>query len=152
MANLRASVLFGLVLVAAVLSSAAAMARVEARPGYTKNQTFSGALRYVRLDLGYEVVEKDPEAAYLIFRYAGPGQKKAELTGTCEIIEIEGEVRLYINLPRMPEYHERVFRDGLLRKLRDEYGAPRSAPKPKPDPAEKPQKPPVTPGDSAAPS
>jgi hypothetical protein len=24
----------------------------------------------------------------------------------------------------MPEYYERVFRDGLMKKLKDEYGAP----------------------------
>jgi hypothetical protein len=50
----------------------------------------------------------------------------------------------------MPEYYERVFRDGLLKKLREEYGAPPIAKKPtdKP-PSDKPtpDKPQETPQD-----
>jgi len=99
-------------------------ARVDGGSSYSKAQTYSGALRYVRVDLGYEVVEKDPDAAYLIFKYAAPGGSKGSfVTGTLEVIESNGGVRLFVNLPRMPEYYERMFRDGLLKKLRDEYGA-----------------------------
>jgi hypothetical protein len=118
-------------------ASAPASARVDASTGYTKAQTYSGALRYVRVDLGYEVVERDPDAAYLIFKYAAPGgSKAAAVTGTLEVVEADGGVRVFVSLPRMPEYHERVLRDGLLKKLREEYGAP-------PAPAKKPQKAPV---------
>jgi hypothetical protein len=130
-------------------------ARVDGSSSYSKAQTYSGALRYVRVDMGYEVVEKDPEAAYLIFRYSAPGAAKGNLvTGTLEVIEASGGVRLFVSLPRMPEYYERVFRDGLLKKLRDEYGAPpppakkpESKPTPeKPDPS-KPAPPPEDSGD-----
>jgi hypothetical protein len=119
----------------------AAGARVDGSSSYTKAQTYSGALRYVRVDMGYEVVEKDPEAAYLIFKYATPGAAKGNLaTGTLEVVEANGGVRLFVSLPRMPEYYERVFRDGLLKKLRDEYGAPPPSKKPAEKPApEKPE-------------
>lgn len=124
--------------------SSDAGARVDGSSAYSKAQTYSGALRYVRVDMGYEVVEKDADAAYLIFKYAPPGAAKgATVTGTLEVIEASAGVRLFVSLPRMPEYYERVFRDGLLRKLRDEYGAPPAVTK-KPsdkDPAEKPEKP-----------
>jgi hypothetical protein len=111
-------------LFAAALAPSAG-ARVDGSSSYTKAQTYSGALRYVRVDLGYELVEKDPDAAYLIFKYTPPGQSKNNaVTGTLEVVEAGGNVRLFVSLPRMPEYHERVFRDGLLKKLRDEYGAP----------------------------
>jgi hypothetical protein len=124
-----------------------AVARVDGSSGYTKAQTYSGALRYVRVDLGYEVVEKDPEAAYLIFKYAAPGSSKNNaVTGTLEVIEAQGGVRLFVNLPRMPEYHERVFRDGLLKKLREEYGAPPPAAK---KPTQDKAAPPATPAPSA---
>jgi len=103
-----------------------AAARVDGSSPYTKAQTYSGALRYVRVGLGYDVVEKDPEAAYLIFRYTPPGASKdGSVTGTVEVVEASGGVRVFVNLPRMPEYHERMLRDGLLKRLRDEYGAPR---------------------------
>lgn len=124
--------------------AAVADARVDAGSSYTKAQTYSGALRYVRVDLGYEVVEKDPDAAYLIFKYSAPGGgKNSAVTGTLEVIEASGGVRLFVNLPRMPEYYERVFRDGLMKKLRDEYGAPAVAKKPaEKSPADKPATPP----------
>lgn len=122
----------GVLVAAAVLAPASvADARVDGGSSYTKAQTYSGALRYVRVDLGYEVVEKDPDAAYLIFKYTAPGAaKNSAVTGTLEVIEGTSGVRLFVNLPRMPEYYERVFRDGLLKKLRDEYGAPVVAKKP----------------------
>lgn len=126
--------------------SHAAQAKVDGSSAYSKAQTYSGALRYVRVDLGYEVVEKDPEAAYLIFKYTAPGQPKSStVTGTLEVIEADGNVKLFVSLPRMPEYHERVFRDGLLKKLREEYGAPPPAkkpPAPKPPAEDKPATPP----------
>lgn len=128
-----------------------AAARVDGSSSYSKAQTYSGALRYVRVDLGYEVVEKDPEAAYLIFKYGAPGSKDL-LTGTLEVVEAGGNVRLFVNLPRLPEYQERVFRDGLLRKLRDEYGPPapkKPADKPNDKPSDKPApEKPSEPGDS----
>ena len=108
----------------AVLSAAVAAARVDGDSDYTKAQTYSGALRYLRVDLGYEVVEKDPDAAYLVFRYQPVGQSKDETLGTIEVVESGERVRVFVRIPRMPEYHERVLRDGLFRKLRDEYGAP----------------------------
>jgi hypothetical protein len=122
-----------------------AAARVDGSSGYTKAQTYSGALRYVRVDLGYEVVEKDPEAAYLIFQYLPNGSSKSgAVTGTLEVVDTGGSVRLFVSLPRMPEYRERVFRDGLLKKLREEYGAPPPVAK-KPVEKPTPDKPPATP-------
>jgi hypothetical protein len=109
---------------AAALTSGGAEARVEAESDYTKAQTYSGALRYLRVDLGYEVVEKDPEAAYLIFRYNLPGQNKRSTNGTIEVVETRSRVKLLVQIAEMPEYHERILRDGLLKKLRIEYGAP----------------------------
>ena len=105
-------------------SAAGAGARVEANSGYSKAQTYSGALRYLRVDLGYEVVEKDPDSAYLLFRYEAPGPQKSESFGTVEVVETGEQVRVFVRIPRMPEYHERVLRDVRVRKLRDEYGPP----------------------------
>jgi hypothetical protein len=125
---------------AALLVVTSAGARVEGDSAYTKAQTYSGALRYLRVDLGYEVVEKDPDAAYLIFRYAPDGRAKDASTGTVEVIETESRVKVFVQIPRMPEYHERLLRDGLLNKLRAEYGTPppRVEKKPEPDGGAKP--------------
>jgi hypothetical protein len=131
MTRLSRALLLGALILGAVLSAAGAGARVEASSEYSKAQTYSGALRYLRVDLGYEVVEKDPDSAYLVFRYAAPGPQKTESLGTVEVVETGEQVRLFVRIPRMPEYHERLLRDGLLRKLRDEYGPP-SPRKPEP--------------------
>ncbi len=125
-----ASLLFAAAVAVNLFGAEPADARVQAESRYTKAQTFSGALRYLRVDLGYPVVEKDPEAAYLLFEYEGEQRR-----GSIEVVEHRGEVRIYVQLPKMPRYHEQVLRDGLLRKLRDEYGEP--APKPPPKPPKK---------------
>ena len=136
--------LFGLAIgalaLAGVLGADFAEARAEADSDYTKAQTYNGALRFLRVDLGYEVVEKDPDAAYLLFRYEPAGRRGNPTNGSVEVIEAKGRVKLFVQLPQMPSYHEVVLRDGLLKKLRQEYGEP---PK-KPDPPR--QKPPADAG------
>jgi hypothetical protein len=109
-------------LLSAILLASNADARVEARSGYTKAQTFNGALRFLRVDKGYDVVEKDPDAAYVLFRY--PLQGKATANGSVEVVETSSGIKLVVQLPQLPEYHEVVLRDALLKKLRDEYGSP----------------------------
>ena len=115
-----------------VLGSASGLARVEAETGHTKARTYSAALRYLRIDLGYEVTEQDPESAYLLFRFKH-GRSKRSLLGSIEIIDTEKEVRVFVKIPELPEYEERRVSDGLMAKLQREYGAPprREAPKPK---------------------
>ena len=122
----------GIILATMLLCAHSATARVGGDSEYSKQQTYSGALRYLRVDLGYEVTERDPDAAYLIFRYQLPGQNKATATGTVEIVDADGHVKLFVQIPTMPEYHERVLRDGLVRKLHDEYGVPPHKPVPPP--------------------
>jgi hypothetical protein len=123
-ARTRVLIALALTLLATLLFVGRARARVEGDSAYSKAQTYSGALRYLRVDQGYEVVEKDPDAAYLVFRYTSPGQGKTEATGTLEVVENGERVRVFVRIPRMPEYHERILRDGLLKKLREEYGVP----------------------------
>lgn len=125
----------GLLVPLALSIAGGADARVEAESEYTKAQTYSAALRYLRVDKGYEVLEKDPDAAYLIFRYEAPSPAKSSSTGTIEIVEADERVKVLVQLPKLPEYHERVLRDGLLKKLREEYG---SAVRRRPSPEKKP--------------
>jgi hypothetical protein len=105
-------------------------ARVSTDSSYTKQQTYSAALRYLRVDKGFDIVERDADAAYLIFAYPEPGQNGKQAQGTIEVIEVKDHVKLVVQLPRMPEYHEQLICDGLLKKLKREYGeAPVQKPK-----------------------
>ena len=121
--------------VAGLFSAHLAFAKVEVESDYTKPQTYNAALRYVRVDLGYEVLEKDPDAGYILFRYSPTGRRDPT-NGSIEVVELKEHVKIVIQLPQMPSYHETVLRDGLLRKLRSEYGDP--PPRKKPDEPKKP--------------
>jgi hypothetical protein len=115
----------------ATLCPSTAHARVSTDFSYTKQQTYSAALRFLRVDKGFEIVERDADAAYLIFSYPAPGQNGKLAQGTIEVIEVDESVKLIVQLPKMPEYHEQLLADGLLTKLKREYGEP---------PARKPKK------------
>ena len=104
-------------------------ARVTSESGYTKAQNYSAALRFLRVDKNYEVTERDPDAAYLIFRYPTPERKEGTATGTIEVVELEHGVTLIVKLAAMPQYHERLLADELQRKLQSEYGPPPPPPK-----------------------
>ncbi len=134
-ANQRSQILAGILAATLIFCAKGATARVGGSCEYSKLQTYSAALRYLRVDLGYEVTERDADAAYLIFRYQLPGQNKATALGTVEIVDADGHVKLFVQIPTMPEYHERVLRDGLVKKLHDEYGEPvRKVPPPEKKP------------------
>jgi hypothetical protein len=108
-----------------------AQARTETVLQYSKAQTFSSALRYLRVDMGYSVTEKDADAAYLMFEFQRSDQKKLG-QGTIEIVETEQSVKLVVRVPELPEYQERMLAEGLLTKLKNEHGdpPPRKAPEP----------------------
>lgn len=123
----------------ALLSASGADAKVEVDSDYSKTQTYNGALRYLRVDLGYEILEKDVDAGYILFRFDPSGRNQSLKNGSLEVIETKDRVKVVIQLPQLPSYHETVLRDGLMKKLRTELGEP---PKKKKDP------PPKAPGDA----
>jgi hypothetical protein len=49
-------------------------------------------------------------------------------------------VKVFVQLPEMPEYYERVMADGLIRKLKNDYGEAPAAKKEPPPKQEKPEK------------
>jgi hypothetical protein len=128
-------------LLPALLRVEPAQARSEAEVGYTREQTFSAALRYLRVDLAYEVTEKDPDAAYLLFTFTDPELQKKAAHGSIEVVQRDRRVRLVVSLPELPSYREDVLKRGLLEKLHAEYGEPPAGgggeepkkPAPKPD-------------------
>lgn len=118
----RACALAAALLVGNLVAVSTALARADADTYYSLNQAFGAALRYLRVDLGFEVTEKDPEAAYLLFKYRMPGDPKREVPGAIELVKIDKRVRIFVKIPQMPQLHEQLLRDGLLRKLAQEYG------------------------------
>lgn len=123
-----------------MLSSVRGVAAPSGQVTYTKAQVYSAALRYLRIELRYDITEKDPDAAYLLFEYHPLGQKVKRF-GAVEIIEQARGVRLVVRLPDQPSYQETVMRDGLVRKLEADYGLPTAPP-------EKPTAPSKTPSEN----
>ncbi len=128
---LRAALALGLAAAgAAALVVTDADAKVSFESGYTLEQTYNGALRYVRVDLGLKVTEKDPQAAYVMFDYKHPESGDKISSGSVEIVPASGAVKVVVQIPQMPRYHEQALADGLQKKLRAEYGEPPKKPPP----------------------
>jgi len=99
---------------------------------YTLTQTYSAALRLLRVDNGYNVTERDPDAAYILFDYQSRESGNRTTSGAIEMIPSGDNVTVLVKLPQMPSYHETVLLDSLKRKLESEYGEPPRRPQPKP--------------------
>ena len=95
---------------------------------YSFEQTWTTALRLVRVDLGYKIVEKDEQAGYILFEYGDKGGN-----ASLELFKTDKGVRVTCQMPKYPSYHEVVVLDRLGKKLKDEHGTPPEKPKPPPD-------------------
>ena len=126
----------GLAVAAAVVaSSGVAKAKSAYDSAYGFDKTWNAGLRLVRVDLGLKVTEKDEPNGYLLFDYRSPESGAKPVPGSMEFIRSkdDGSVRVVVQIPQMPGYHEQVLVDQLSRKLRSEYGdPPRKPPVPAP--------------------
>jgi hypothetical protein len=102
---------------------------------YTFEQTFSSALRLIRVDLGFKITERDVENGYLLFDYTSPESGKQVHPGSIEIVRGQDNIHVTVQLPALPSYHEQMIVDGLARKLIAEHGEPPRKAKPAPPPA-----------------
>lgn len=113
-----------------VATNARAKSGYESSYGY--DRTWNAGTRLVRVDLGLKITEKDEAAGYLLFDYKSPESGQKTVPGSMELIRgRDGGVRVVVQIPAMPGYHEQVMVDHLARKLRIEYGdPPKKAPTP----------------------
>src|SRR4051812_23520045 len=80
---------------------------------YTFEQTFSTALRMLRVDLGLKVTEKDSENGYILFEYTSPESGKRVCSGAIELVKTKERVQVSVQIPAMPQYHEQMIADVL---------------------------------------
>jgi hypothetical protein len=133
------SILASSVLFLVLVHAPDARARSQRNLPYRADQTWTTAVRLLRVDMGFEIVERDQEARFIIFTYR---QGNQNCTATLEIAErlselgIEG-VSVVVSVPAMPTYIELHLIDELERKLRTEVGIPihLTPPEPPPPPA-----------------
>jgi len=95
------------------------------------------ASNLVKVDLDMKITETNPDWGYLLFVYQSRESRNRENRGSISFVQQEdGNVRVAVQLPEMPSYHEQLIIDKLRTKLSDEHGAPPQKPKPKPAPDE----------------
>jgi hypothetical protein len=91
---------------------------------YTFGQTYGSALRLLRVDLEYKILERDKESGYILFEYSSPESGKKVVNGSIELVETKEGVHIAVQIPQMPQYHEQAILDQLKRKLTSEHGEP----------------------------
>jgi hypothetical protein len=120
--------LIAVVVVASLAASAAAGADTDRKLTYRASQIWNSAVRFLRVDQGFEVLEKDDTAGYLLFEYEDRGRT---YRASMEVVPLVDEgrelVRVRLRVNGMPGYVEVMLFDKFERKLQDEYGRPPAA-------------------------
>ena len=110
-----------------------ASAKVHLIVSYPFDAVWPGVLRFVEVDRGWKVSERDKDAGFV--RFALIDDKKAHLA-TLELIRVtDGDgraaVRLQLSSSDLARFQEAPVLDALARKLRDELGPPTPPPRKK---------------------
>ncbi len=107
----------------------------KAEFGWELRQVFSASLRFVRIERGCKITDRDEAAAFLVFECPPDEKGQPPRRGSIELYRVDSRgapmVRVQVTLGDEPSYMERRFLDLLERKLRAELGTP---PPPKPAP------------------
>jgi hypothetical protein len=112
-----------LALVTVLAPARRAQARAQSELQYGLGEAFSTAVRFVRIDKGCKVVDKDAEAAFVAFECAD-GEARVK-KGSLELIKTgSGGVRAQLSLGDETHGMELRWLELYERKLRDERGAP----------------------------
>lgn len=112
-------------------------ARSEKTLAYPRDQVWSTAVRFLVVDEHVKVIEKDPEAGYVLFDLKDDGKS---YRGSLEVLTVVRErrtsVRFVLQIEDRPDWIEVAMLTRLERKLRTELGSP--APPPAKDPPKEP--------------
>lgn len=121
-------------LLVVVAASMRADARAQSELPYTLSETFSTALRFVAVDRGCKIVDKDADAAFVSFECTDDGRVKR---GSIELIKVQNGVRSQVTLGDDTHGMELRWLELFERKLRDERGTPTPPPPPAAPPSPK---------------
>ncbi len=119
------------------LAAASASARSEKTIAYTRDQVWPTAVRFLVVDEHVKVLEKDPDAGYVLFELKDDGKI---YRGSLEVMTVVRDrrtsVRFVLQIEDRPDWLEVAMLTRLERKLRSELGTP--APPPAKDPPKDP--------------
>ncbi len=111
---------------------------------YPASEVWPAALRYLRVDRGYALVDRDRDAGFILFDFPIGSDAHAPGRGSVELVETEdmagrAAVSLRVSTDAGPSHLPHAIAEGLAAKLRSERGQP--APPPKPTPPDAPTRP-----------
>lgn len=111
------------VFVASLVFCTVSQASLARELTYSESTVWRCAVRFIRVDAGYKIVEKDKDSGYLLFEYTDSGRA---YTGALEVLKLVRNdreyVRIQFNLVGQPKYMESLLFKKLERKLKNEYG------------------------------
>jgi hypothetical protein len=120
----------------------AAEARSSSLLPYPAADVWPTAVRFLRIDRGATVREKDADSGYVLFDLPEGGKT---WKGSLELVRTsDGDgreaTRVMVSLPDLPRLYEGVLLDKRAAKVREEHGSP-APPPPKKPPPEPPRRP-----------
>jgi hypothetical protein len=118
---------YALALILALSITSNADARAQSDLPYAVAEAFSTALRFVRIDRGCKVTDKDPDAAFVSFECDDGGKIKR---GSLELFKVSSGVRMQVTLGDDTHGTELRWLELFERKLREERGTPTPLPPP----------------------
>jgi hypothetical protein len=111
---------------------------------YPRPDVWPASIRYLRVERGYEIVDRDPEIGYVLFEFSLEGGSKGrgsiELVDTTDVSGRAG-VALDVSTEAGPTHLPHAIAEGIAKKVRDERGPPAAPPKAPAPPAEPPAEP-----------
>jgi len=123
---LQILVLSALALAIPLTATQVASAKASRVASYPMDKAWPTAVRFLRIDLGYTIVERDAEAGYVIFEY-----KKADNTyrGSLELVTTtdyadRDSVKILVEITDRPEYEEAWVIEKMIERLREDLGQP----------------------------
>jgi hypothetical protein len=119
---------------------------------YPFEQVWPTSVRFLRIDRGYTIDEKDPDAGFVLFTF--PLGPEATGSGSLELLRTQdasgrASVEARVSTTAGPAHLPHTILDGLAAKLRAERGQP--APPPPAQPPDSPPPDPPDPPDGAPP-
>ena len=128
------------ILLCLLLATSSASARSEKTLAYPRDPAWSAAVRFIRVNAGLKVIEKDADAGYVIFEFK---EEKKTFRGSLEVLEVvkdgRKQVRFVMTIEDRPSWVEIELLTKLENKLRSELGTPAPAPTPPPKGSDKPK-------------
>jgi len=112
------------------LGSAGATARSTSTLPYPSSEVWAAAVRFLRVDRGLPIREKDEAAGYVLFDYSDGGKSYKAALELVPFTDDDGRMTTQASLTigGLPKRYEGALLDGLGAKIRDERGPP-AAPK-----------------------